>query len=636
MIAQYLKVGGKPLELIQSLERIDKEQSFHIAYVFNALQLTLIEILSTATQLTQPAVQACSYLLNSHRACIEKLLASRTGQHKRSVLKLLTAIVALEPLFGRDILATLNVVFNAENLEKFTRHTKADDVAADSSVRTCYIHFILAYLIEGNIQLIRNLLDRTELMMAVIAGLTYDSHETVLLVLSSLQRFVLKTSQISKTKKFQVFSVAVVKQFLRLYDWKGPAAFAAMFNRKTADKVDEYVNAEQLAAVQESVHEFLIVLLTSRKFGIAFQCLGFRRTKSNTVQKKLLLDLERPWTCARKTDLTIQMLRACPELARSFIQITSVALQPKNISGGGDWFAAAEYHCSLMEQLSPAVLRVGAQQMTSHEMCQLIKAMCLSPEILQHLRSKFTLRATDIRVRHLSTKLLLAMFRQCNAHLHNIGVWSLYSANDLRKLKFELINHVFVMCPTVETILLSLHQTLQQQSDDDDPNVLDHLEVVLDLLLIISSAIPSFIEKTASVINYIKILRPIYELNREKESSTRIEMKAVRLILALEPKALSVQTEFFHQVIQSILNVYRFGAAAEQTEAKQLLRNVCQNTGLFENGVLEVDQWLEAYRAVDSGEALQAVQAFFIGAMISNDRTTTPDSTFVDGTVSKG
>lgn len=628
------------MELIQSLERVDKEQSFHIAYVFNALQLTLIEILSTATQLTQPAIQACSYLLNSHRACIEKLLASRIGQHKRSALKLLTAIVALEPLFGRDILATLNVVFNAENLEKFTRHTKVTDdgtaAAAEDSVRTCYIHFIMAYLIEGNIQLIRNLLDRTELMMAVISGLVYDSHETVTLVLGSMQRFVLQTSQISKTKKVQVFSVAVVKHFVRLYEWKGPSAFTAMFNKKTAAKVDDFVDGKHLEAVRQAVHEFLTVLLSSRKFGIAFQCLGFRRTKSNTVQKKLLLDLERPWTCTLKTDLTIQILRACPELARSFIKLTSASLDPR-AKNGGDWFAAIEYHCRLMEQMTPATLKVGAATMTAHEMGQLIRAMCLSPEILQHLRNKFTLRSDDIRMRHLSTKLLLAMFRQCNDHLHQIGVWSVYTPNDLRKIKFEVINHVFVMCPTVETILLSLHQTLQQM-DDGTTTVLDHLEVVLDLLLIVSSAIPSFIEKTASVINYIKILRPIYELNREKESSTRIEMKAVRLIFALEPKALSVQTEFFQQVIQSILNVFRFGAADERAEAKQLLRNVCQNTGLFENGVLEVDQWLEAYSVVAEGEALQAVQEFFIGAMVSfdvNDRTTV-DPSYVDVCGSKG
>lgn len=625
VIAQYLKVGGKPLELIQSLERVDKQQPFHIAYVFNALQMTLIEILSSATQLTQPAVQACSYLLNSHRACVEKLLHSTVGQQKRSVLKLLTAIVALEPQFGRDILATLNVVFNTENMEKFTRHNRHQSSDEDVSVRTCYIHFILAYLIEGNIMLIRNLLDRNELMMALVSGLVYDSHETVTLVLSTLQRFVLKTAQVSKTKKVQVFNVSVVKQFLQLYEWKGPAYFNAMFNKKTQDKADDYVNATELNAVQESVHEFLTVLLASRKFGIAFQCLGFRRTKSNATQKKILGDLERPWTNARKADLTIQILRACPELARSFIKIVSPSLEPKNKHG--DWFAAVDYFCKLIDQLTPSILRVGADQMSAIEMSQVVKAMCMAPEILQHLRNKFTIRSENLRMRHKYTELLFLMFRQCNQHLFEIGRWAKYTDNDMRKIKFDLINHVFVMCPSVETILLSLHQTLQQF---DEPEMLDHLEIVLDLLLIISSAIPSFIEQTASVINYIKILRPIYELNRDNASSTRIEMKAVRLILALEPKALSLKTEFFQQVIQSILNVFRFGVSDEQTESRRLLRNVFQNTGIFENGTLEVDQWLEAFRNVDE-DSLTEVKDFFVEALTTYDLNNRERPTADDG-----
>lgn len=263
VVGQYLKVGGKPLELVQALERIDKTQLFHIAYIFQALQLTLIEVLSNATQLTQPTVQACSYLLNSHRNTIEKLLYSNVAQHKRVVLKLLTAIVALEPEFGRDILTTLSVVFNAENLNKFTRHSKYQLTSDnnESSVRTCYVHFILSYLIEGNFILIRNLLDRNELVMAVVSGLIYDDHETVVLVLSTLQKFVLKTIQVSKTKKVQVFNVNVVKELLQLYEWKGPRYFAAMFNKKTIEKADDFVAPDELQAVTESVHEFLTILL---------------------------------------------------------------------------------------------------------------------------------------------------------------------------------------------------------------------------------------------------------------------------------------------------------------------------------------------------------------------------------------
>lgn len=605
------------MELVEALERIDKTNLFHVAYLFQAIQLTLIEVLSAATQLTQATVQACSFLLNSHRSSIEKLLYSNVAQHKRIVLKLLTAIVALEPQFGRDILTTLSVVFNAENLNKFTRHSKyqvASD-SNDSSVRTCYIHFILAYLIEGNFVLIRNLLDRNELIMAVVSGLIYDDQETVTLVLSTLQRFVLKSMQVTKTKKVQVFNTDVIKQLLQLYEWKGPRYFASLFNKKTQPKADEFVDANELKAVAESVHEFLTILLSSRKNGVAFQCLGFRRTKANATQKRVLHDLCQPWRQPLKAELVIHILKACPELVRSYVKNIAPALDPKNKQG--EWFEAIDFICNLIDQLSPSILRVGISEMNTIEIIQTIKAICMSPELLQQLRSKFTIRSENILIRYKSTKLLLAMFRQCNQHLYMIGTWNTYSTHDLRKIKFDIFNHIFVMCPSIEHILLSLHQTLQ---DMDDPNVLDHLEVVLDLLLMITQSIPSFIEQTASVINYIKILRPIYELNRDNKKSTRMELKAVKLILALEPKALSLQTEFFQQVIHSVLNVFVLGSKQEQSEAKRLLRNVFHNTGLFENGSLEVDLWLDAFRDVDE-DAFDAVRTSFVDALLSFEAT---------------
>lgn len=614
VVGQYLKGGGKPLELIQSLERIDKSQPFHISYVFNALQLTLIEILSESTQLTQPAVQACSYLMNSHRQCIEKLLYSPVSQHKRSVLKLLTAIVALEPQFGRDILATMHVVFNAETISNFTSHKKQNIDSEEDSIRTCYIHFIMSYLIEGNIMLIRNLLDRNELILALLSGLIYDNADTVILVLSSLHRFVLKSALVSKTKKVQVFNVDVVKKLLQLYEWKGPKYYAATLNKKMAEKAHEQIDVDEKTEVAKSAHEFLTTLLASRKFGVAFQCLGQRRAKSNTIQKHILSGLARPWTNDLIAELSIQIIKACPELARSFIKLNSPSMDPNNRYN--DWFQAVNYFCKFTSEMTPSILHVGATDTKSIEMVQLVKALCMSPELLTPLRGKFTLRNDkDIHIRHKSTELLYLMFKQCNQHLYTIGTWTVYNSNDMRKLKFDLINHVFVFCPTVETILLSLHQTLQAL---EDPAMLVHLEMVLDLLLIISKSIPSFIEKTSSVINYIKILRPIYDLNRNDASSTRIELKAVQLILALEPKALSLQAEYFQQVIQSILNVFVLGSKSEQQQAKYLLRSVFQNTSLFENGPLEIDLWLEAFRSIDSDD-LSIISSFFLSAILSFD-----------------
>lgn len=612
LIAKYVNVGGKPLELIEALERIDKTQLFHVSYLFQITQLVLIEILSNSTQLTQAAIQSCSFFLNKHRSCIESLLNSRTNSHRRSVLKLLTAIVALEPTFGREILSTINVVFNPETLERFTHHTKPDVNGGDETVRTCYIHFVMAFLIEGNVMLVRNILDRNELIMAVLSGLVYDSQDTVCLVLGTLLKFVLKTDHVSKTKKVQVFNVDIMTKLVGLFEWKGPAFLAATFDKKTKDSADNLVDKNELELVSKATYDFLNVLLCSRKHGIAFQCLGYRLLKKNNTQKVFLTVVKQPWKNTYTAELAVEVLKACPDLSRVALKRYNFYLDVKK---KGEFFEAVDWFCTMLEAMTPNVVRSGAENVSATEMVQLIQTICMGPEILQKLAIDSRIRNSNIKVRYATTRLLHLMFKQCDHFLFAISKWNIYSANDLRKIKFEMINHISVCAPTVQQILLSLHMTLMKPGENE---MFPHLEATLDLLLIIAKSIPSFIEASASVMNYMKILQPIYEMNRGHESSTRIELKAVQLILTLEPKALSVNTPLFNQVIDSFINVLVFGATNERREAKLLLRNVFLNTGFFENGILEVDLWLESLTFID-GDALAVAKKFLIDALSTYD-----------------
>lgn len=612
LIAKYVNVGGKPLELIESLERIDKTQLFHVSYVFQITQLVLIEILSNSTQLTQAAVQSCSYLLNKHRPCIESLLNSRTSSHRKSVLKLLTAVVALEPTFGREILSTINVVFNPETLERFTHHVKPDANGGDETVRTCYIHFVMAYLIEGNVMLVRNILDRNELLMAVLSGLVYDSQDTVSLVLGTLLRFVLKAAHVSKTKKVQVFNVGIVTKLVALFEWKGPAYLAATFDKKNKDNADSFVDKDDLELVSKVTYEFLNVLLCSRKHGIAFQCIGFRLLKRNNTQKMFLSATKQPWKNSYTAELAIEVLKACPELCKVALKRYNFYLDVKK---KWEFREAVDWLCKLLEGMTPNVLRTGAENMSATEMVQLIQTICMGPEILQKLAINSRIQSAHINIRYATTRLLHVMFKQCNNFLFTIGKWNVYSQHDMRKIKFDMINHIFVCSPTVQQILLSLHMTLMKPGEDD---MFNHLESTLDLLLIIAKSIPSFIDASASVMNYMKILQPIYEMHRGHDSSTRIELKAVQLILTLEPKALSVNTPLFSQVADSFINVLTFGGAKEQNEAKLLLRNVFLNTGFFENGILEINLWLEALSFVDH-DAMEGVKKFLVATLTTYD-----------------
>ncbi|KAJ6645200.1 Nucleolar pre-ribosomal-associated protein 1 [Pseudolycoriella hygida] len=612
LVAKYVNVGGKPLELIEALELIDKMQLFHVSYLFQLTQLVLIEILSNSTQHTQAAVQACSYFLNKHRSLIESLLNSRTSSHRRSVLKLLTAIVALEPTFGREILSTINVVFNPETLKRFTYHTKPEANCSDETVRTCYIHFIMAYLIEGNVMLVRNILDRNELIIAVLSGLVYDSQETVCLVLGTLLKFVLQTLLVSKTKKVQVFNADIIKKLVALFEWKGPAFFTATFDKKNKDNAEKFVNKNELELVSQAAYDFLKVLLCSQKYGIAFQCLGYRLVKKNVVQKEFLLAVKQPWKNTFTGDLAIDVLKACPELSVIVIRFYNIYLDVKKQKA---FFEAIDWFCKMVQEMNPKFISRGASNLSASEMILLIQRICMGAEILQKLAIDSRIRNSNIRIRYATIRLLLAMFKQCNYYLLSISKWNIYSQQDMRKIKLEMINHICVCAPSVQQILLSLHMTLVKPGED---GMFEHLEATLDLLLIIAKSIPSFIEASASIMNYIKILQPIYEANRAHESSTKIELKAVKLILTLEPNALSVKTPLFKQIINSFVNVLVLGDSTEQNEAKLLLRNVFLNTGFFENGKLEIDLWLESLKFIDA-EALVDVKNFLMKSLTTYD-----------------
>lgn len=616
IISQFLQGGGKILEIAQVLNKVDKSELFHVSYVFNALHLILMEKMNQQSHLNKDAVEICAYILNNHRASIEKMLSSNYSTHKKSVLKLLTDAVYLAPHLGRELLTTFNVAFNSETLKRFTAHERSEsNLPDDERVRSCYIYFILSFIIEGNHTLIKNLLDRNELLMALLSGLIYDSKEIVLLVLNSFLKFVLQSGAVSKTKKVQVFSANVVNELMRLFEWKGPAYFAAISHKKTKDKAVQFINIEDRDAVCGTVYVFLCELLATRKNGIAFKSLGQRQLKSNSIQKEVLLRMDHFMGHPKKSNLIIEVLKACPEITKKFIQKHASCLDA--FKKNNNWFEAVDFFSHLVDALSPDIIQYQVHKMNAKELIELIKDICMAPELLQQLRNKNTLRSEKLEFRQKSTKLLYLMFKQCNQYLFKVSQWNVHRSNELKKIKFDLINHILTLCPTVENILLSLHMTQVDETADSE-KMFEHLECILDLLLIITQSIPSFIDTTSSVINYIKILGPIYELNRELESSTRIEFKAVKLMLALEPKALSPKTKLFGQIIQSFFNVYRFGAAKERHEAKHLLRTVFHNTGLFENGPLEIDLWLAAIDYIDE-DSLSAVREFLVNQINSFD-----------------
>lgn len=151
-------------------------------------------------------------------------------KQRKVVLRLLTGIVSLDNGLARELLAHLSLQRNV--LEDLAQHTKPTD---PQNVRTCFIQFILAFLVEGDLSVIKTLLDRRNLLSCIFSDLLYDSKDIVTLILTTVKTYILENTSITKTIKLHVFSTPVVLNLISLYNWKGPANWPKNKTRHSGD-----------------------------------------------------------------------------------------------------------------------------------------------------------------------------------------------------------------------------------------------------------------------------------------------------------------------------------------------------------------------------------------------------------------
>ena len=169
-------------------------------------------------QYRNSAIEACRHLLNSYMSIVYSMLSIQSNAKQRKViLKLLAAIASLDSSLSRELLIHLSL--QQQTLENLVQQTKPMD---SQSVRTCFIHFVLAFLVEGNALVIRTLLDKRNLLCCIFSELLYDSKDIVTLVLTTVKTYVLENTDVSKTTKLHVFSTSTVLNLISLYNWKGP------------------------------------------------------------------------------------------------------------------------------------------------------------------------------------------------------------------------------------------------------------------------------------------------------------------------------------------------------------------------------------------------------------------------------
>ncbi|XP_012219592.2 nucleolar pre-ribosomal-associated protein 1 [Linepithema humile] len=613
LAAEYLNAGGNVHEILKLLDSSDKN-IINAGTVFSAINILLIRILAEYPQCQKSAVEACRYLLNSHMSIVHSMLSSKSNvKQRRVVLKLLAALVSLDSSLARELLVHLSL--QQQTLESLIEHTKPKD---QQNIRTCFIHFVFAFLVEGSTPVIRALLDKRSLLSCIFAGMLYDSKDVVSLILTTIKTYVLENTSISKTMKLHVFSTSTVLNLVSLYNWKGPSNWPKNKSHGL-DKSEDFLADKEV--VKDIVHEFLITLLTSHRYGIVFHdwTLSGSRNKHNQLVHTVLQNLEKPWEHEKPSDLVIKIMRACPDLIRSQYGAVESFLEPRV---SPKWICVLKFVKKIIESIDPAnCIKQCAMELSANNTSIISTLLYLIvPSAIVKSAILPGLNHDNLSIRHESLNLLLAMTRQLKAisltakEFYNIAV-----------VQNQITSFILRNVPNLETILQMWNrafenaniEVLDSVGDVQSPELIDHLDVILTVLHSYKDVCPELLDGVINVQPNV-LLSSLNSFQDDEgngaEKVNQMKIKAIQFLLALDSSIFAPREKTFKEALVFLISLIRQEASLESYST---IRTLLNTTGLFETCEEQLDIWINGFSVATNSEENDELIQWFMSILKS-------------------
>lgn len=591
------------LELVEALLKLDQNNIFHICHVIDAVTCILLEVVNNP-EFISGVTAGISFLLNNNRNILLKLLGSENDTHRSSALKLLTGAVVLNSQqFGVTAMRVLDVLVGDKSLEEtIFKEFKLTEETLDDNLRKSYVQFVLALLIETDVQLVSQLLQREYLIHGLMKGLVNDDLRDVSVILTTFKEQVLERPGILKTQKKRAFNEDTIKCLIDVYNkWKGPGF---MIHRK-ANLVPE----EDQKAAAEVAHEFCKTLLCSRKHGIAFNALG-KDDKKNISQMLALRHMKFFWNHEQMSELVLAIIQACPELIRVLMDRLAIGIRPKM---NESWFNCVLFTQNLLLEIDPKPILTAVRHMDPKRVSEYILNFSICQSVLQHLDENALLKGNVLEMRLQLIKLLAVMLQRCSLFLKTFSNMENILDYDMKKIKFNIINQLFAYFPSVETLLNALNVSIKNAGKGKDSEIRQQLSTTLDIILLLHEMVPSVIQKSQDIVNFINVLNPIYNFyNKTSDSSTEedpetrhekleVNLKIVHLMLILEPDVFQQKSELFRPVFETLVKVFTSSGATEadltlQRESLVLLQTVLSATQCFDETFIEMNALILALK----------------------------------------
>ena len=360
--------GGQASHILHILDtNEEKNKANDVAAVFNTVEAVISRVVRGKDKLGDRSVEVAAELVkrvNSDYAKEIVLLLSgtNTAYQAKSVLRMLTAMVTLGPVQAREVLMKVN--WEHDNWDTLCKRSSKKD---PPDVRTCFIHFLLAFLFEPSPLVLKDFFSLKTRLASIFPGLMYDTAETVMLVLETLRSKVLENPSVSKTQKMKVFGSHNIKPLLALLKWTGP-------------KKDDSTDGVEKESVEESVISVLKILLGSTKYGVVFPdaMVGQNEKTLNPLAKEVLLSISKPWESLAVSSVVVELVSACPDQLGILFGILEENWLPRD---SPSWHQVIDLIITVLEKLNCKV--IGEVMKADTPVVKVVENVIFSSKLLE-------------------------------------------------------------------------------------------------------------------------------------------------------------------------------------------------------------------------------------------------------------
>lgn len=602
----FLAGGGTSALLLAPLTSEDKVKAVDVAAVFNAVETVVLRVVRDLPQYQAVAMDLVRQVLSDFPKKLVLLISgTNTAYQAKSVLRMLTAFVTLGPLAAREVLMKLNLEHN--NWELLPRRSSRRDAP---DVRTCFTHFLLAFLVDPHPGVLKEFVDRKTRLSSLFPGLMWDQSETVQLVLVTLRAKILENTAVSRTIKMKLFGSHSIRPLLGLFKWKGP--------KKGEDEEKDDEKVEELAEVQESVGAFLRSLLASHKYGVIFQDLevGCGEKNLNPLVSEVLKSIQKPWETPFLSSLVADILAACPDQMPAVCTSLAPHWAPRESQA---WQVLAEFLLDIVGKQNSEAFGFGVT--SNAKVVKMIVEKVVFNEGLMGDVVKVGVTDENPQVFRKCLQILQVLCR--NAENFAKTIVDKEAKDAVHKVFEDIIEKHF---PKVEVLVTIWKQELECFVINEQNYALETLEIL------------SFCNKWSKgiLVNIEDIISQIEKASQilSTEQIGKIQLEALRLFVSVTKVSGQNSRSFLRKVctketFRLLLNLVCSGSEEKVDISKEVLETVLKQGGVLINDNLELEILLAHISQSFSGDKVLDAVSECITDIIENAALLTEEITIL-------